>query len=155
MKRIAIIIMLLVATDALAQTTTVDAGGAVQWLQPYVRLLVEGIVGAGFAWGIYFLQKYTGIKIDKEQADVWQRAAKNQASSLIAAGAVKLNELGKIEVQSPELADAGNALLKSVPDAAKHFDRNINDAIAVIIAMVPQVPDTAVVNGTVVAAPPA
>lgn len=150
MKKLALAIMLSIgfAVTAFAQaavptvtttTTAIDYGQAFGWLQPYVISFVGTLLTAAATWIVFLVNKWLGIKIDKDQADVYLRAAKNQASSLIADGFVKIRENGKVEVNNPALAAAANDLLKSVPDAAGHFNVQIDDAMKKIVDMVPTV----------------
>lgn len=145
--------LLLAGDVALAQavpaTGTIDYGQAFGWLQPYVISFVGSLITALSAYVLWQIKTKLGINIDQDQADVYLRAAKNQAASLIAGGFVQIKEHGKVEISNTALAAAANDLLQAVPDATGHFGVQLEDAMKKIVAMVPQVPAAAVptVNG--------
>lgn len=141
-------------TPIILQTSpTIDYGQAFGFLQPYVIALASSLFAAILAWISYLLQKYTGIKIDQSQADVYLRAAKNQAASLIADGFVKIEQNGKVTVSNAALAGAANEMLKAIPDAAAHFNVTPEAAAKKIVDMVPQVPAAAPVVVAAVTTP--
>ena len=111
-------------------------------IEPYVNSLVGLLLTSLMTWIMIQIKTKLGINIDQAQADTYLRAAKNQASSLIADGFVKIEQNGKVTVNNEALAAAANDLLKSVPDAAAHFTlTNKPDAVAAkIVDMIPQVP---------------
>lgn len=134
--------------------TSIDYGQAFGWLQPYVVSVAGSLLALIASWIMYQAQKWLGIKIDKDQADVYLRAATNQASALIAKGFVKIAENGRVEVNNTALAGAANELLRSVPDAAAHFSlENKPEVVAQkIVAMIPQVPAAAATVAPAIAA---
>lgn len=149
-----IIILIMIPAAAFAQTSgTIDVGGSVQWLQPVVISFVTAVIGTVGTWVLYVVKQYTGIKIEQAQADVYIRAAQNQAASLIADGFVVIRENGKVEVPNAMLAAAGNDLLKSIPDAAAHFRLSLDEAMKKIVDMIPQVPAAPVIIAATVPKP--
>ena len=121
----------------------VDIGGVFgPIIEPYVNSLVGLILSSLCGWILLQVKTKLGINIDQAQADTYLRAAKNQASSLVADGFVQIEKNGKVTVDNEALAAAANDLLKSVPAAAAHFTlTNKPDVVAAkIIDMIPQVP---------------
>jgi acylphosphatase len=104
---------------------------------------------------MWALKTKLGLQIEDSHRDAYLTAAKNRAAELIAKGFVSMQERGKVEIDNRALADAVNTLVRAVPDAVKQFNIKESDIERTITAMVPQIPETAVVEGKVVAAPPA
>jgi hypothetical protein len=142
----------------IAAGSVVNVGGVFgPIIEPYVNSLVGLLLSAMCGWILVQVKTKLGINIDQAQADVYLRAAKNQASSLVADGFVKIEQSGKVTVNNAALAAAANDLLSSVPEAAAHFTltNKPDDVAKKIVDMIPQVPaHAAAVQGaaTVVAA---
>lgn len=133
-------------TVAPAAGSVINVGGVFgPIIEPYVNSIVGAMLSALCAWIMWLIKTKLGVNIDQAQADVYLRAAKNQASALVAGGFVQIAEHGKVTVNSAALAGAANDLLSSVPDAASHFtlQNRPDDVAAKIVAMIPQVPAAA------------
>jgi hypothetical protein len=162
---IALFVLLVAADAVLAQTVppanpnpsigVIDVGAAFGWLQPYVNAAVGALLTALATWVMWALKTKLGLQIEDSHRDAYLTAAKNRAAELIAKGFVSMQERGKVEIDNRALADAVNTLVRAVPDAVKQFNIKESDIERTITAMVPQIPETAVVEGKVVAAPPA
>lgn len=162
--RIPISVVVLLATTSIAlgqpvtepnpSTGVIDIGAAFGWLQPYVNTAIGALLTALATWVMWALKTKLGLQIEDSHRDAYLIAAKNRASELIAKGFVTMLERGKIEIDSRALADAVNTITRVVPDAVKKFGIQESDIERTITAMIPQVPETAVVDGKVVAAPP-
>lgn len=115
------------------------SGGLVQlkafgWLEPYVDTLVQLIITAVF--GILAKSKYSQW-LDQSSRDALETFLKNRASSLIAAGAVRME--GKtVDVHSAALASAANEAAKAIPDAMKRFGLTPDVVAAKIVDAIPQ-----------------
>lgn len=147
----------LVLAQTAAPVVVVPPGGSIinvggvfgPLIEPYVNSLIGAMLTALATWILWFVKNKIGINIDQAQADVYLRAAKNQASALIAAGFVQIEKNGKVTVNNSALAAAANDLLKSVPDAASHFtlQNRPDDVAKKIVAMIPQVPAAPATDG--------
>lgn len=104
---------------------------------PYIDALVQAAIAALLSWLGWLIHKKTGIEIDAKQREALSKALANQAGSLISDGVVSVKG-GKVEVHPDALKSAAAELLKSVPDAIKHFDLKQNYVEARIIDTIPQ-----------------
>jgi hypothetical protein len=105
-------------------------------LQPYVDAAVLMVVKTKF-----------NVDIDAQHRAALTTFLQRQASSLVAAGAVKLNGV-KIEVSNPAVASAANAALNAIPDALKHFGLTPAALQSRIIDMLPKEPAVAAAQAT-------
>lgn len=108
------------------------------WLQPYVTAIVNALILAAVGWGLTWARTHLNINLDQKQRDALVTALQNQAGSLIADGKVRI-ESGKIDVHNDHLALAANDLMKSIPDAAKHFGLTPDFVAARIVDTIPQI----------------
>jgi hypothetical protein len=108
------------------------------FLQPYIDAAVYAILSSLIGWLCIQLQRRTGIEIDQKHREALAHALSNQAGSLIADGLVKI-EGEKISVPSEALASAATELMKTIPDAAKHFGITPDYVAARIIDTIPQI----------------
>jgi hypothetical protein len=117
------------------------SGGVIQlaafgWLEPYVDTLVQlGITGF-FAW---LGHSAVGSYLDKGSRDALETFVKNRASSLIADGAVKLQNKS-IDVHSALLAKAAAESSTAIPGALKRFGLTPENVAQKIIDAIPQTP---------------
>lgn len=163
------VVAALVAVPALAQipingpavmAQPTQAGGVINigqafgpLVQPYVDAAVQALIAALGAWVVWILKTKLGINIDEQHRDALVSAAQRQASSLVADGFVKIEQNGKVAVDSAALANAANAALLAVPDAAKHFDIESPAAFAQrIVDALPHVPAIAGAQAQILAA---
>lgn len=108
-------------------------------MAPFINAALQSLLAAGLAWLGYVLQKRFNITITQGQRDTVQTWLTNQASSLIADGAVKVVN-GKVEVNTDALAAHAHQYATQIPDAAKFFGLTPEALAAKIIDKVPQVP---------------
>lgn len=104
---------------------------------PYINAVISALILAGVTWLGAKIKQKTGIQIDQGHRDALTHALQSEASSLIADGAVKMNGL-TVDVKSPELAEAAQALAKRVPDAIAHFGLPPEVLAQKIIDAIPQ-----------------
>ena len=108
-----------------------------QAVAPYVdeavNALILALVGALAAW----LKQRWNITIDQGHRDALVRALQNQAGSLFADGEVKFID-GRFAVQPTALNQATADLIKSLPDAAKHFGLTPDYVAKRIVDTIPQ-----------------
>lgn len=106
---------------------------------PFINAAVQGVLAAGLGWLAYWLKKRFDITITDGQRDTVQTWLTNQASSLIADGAVKI-ENGKVVVNKDALEAHAHQYATQIPDAAKFFGLTPEALAAKIIDKIPQVP---------------
>lgn len=129
------------AAPAMAQTT-VGAGDVYSAFLPYLLAIVGAAVSTLIGWVLLTVNKKLGISIDDSMRNSLQTAARNGAGLL-------LNQLGNqlqgktIDVKSPALAEAVNYVIKAAPDALAHFGLTPEMIEQKIIALLPQVANTA------------
>lgn len=114
-------------------------GGMIQlsifgWLEPYVDSLVQTLIAAGFAW--IGKSKYSQW-LDQSSRDALQTFVKNRASSLIADGAVSM-ENKSVKVDNPLLYKAAAEASTAIPDALKRFGLTPDVVAAKIVDAIPQ-----------------
>lgn len=130
----------------------IDIKPLIDGLLPYIVSTIGGIIVLiGGLLTVWLKQKFN-IDIDQKHRDAWQQSAQNAAGALLARGAVKIEESGKISVQSEAMASVVNTVMERVPDAIKHFGFTPNDIQNLIVAKIPQVV-TGSVPATVAPAP--
>lgn len=108
-------------------------------LAPYVNDIVNAVLLALIGLVANWWRQKTGTDIDKNLREGVTRALQNQAGSLLAAGAAKMDGI-KIDVKDADLANAANDLLRSVPDAAKRFGLTPEKVAQRILDTIPQTP---------------
>ena len=116
-----------------------SSGGVIQlsafgWLEPYVDSLVQAIIVAIF--GILAKSKYSQW-LDQSSRDALETFVKNRASSLIADGAVAI-ENKSVKVDSAFLARAANEASTAIPDALKRFNLTPENVAQKVIDAIPQ-----------------
>lgn len=121
----------------------------IQYILPAFGTILTALVG----WLVWVIKKKTGIQIDAQYRDAFQKALEQAAGGL-------LNSLGQrvgnttISIGNPGMAAAVNYVLKSAPDAVKKFGLDtkrdeIAEKIAAKIGVLTAGPPT-----VTVAAPP-
>lgn len=108
------------------------------WLQPYIDSITNLLIYAALGWAANWMRTHWKIDLDEKQRAAIVTALQNQAGSLIADGKVKITG-GKIDVHNDALANAANELMRSVPDAAKHFGVTPDYVAARIVDTIPQI----------------
>lgn len=132
-----------------AFAATIDIGTALGGLQDYINAIVTIVITALVGWVLYLVKSKLNISIDDSMRDALQTWLQRQASSLVAAGAVKVQGL-KIDVQNQTLADVANLALKEIPDAVAHFGLTPDKLAAMIQDKIPHVPVVASVAAATV-----
>lgn len=140
----AVVLIPLAAAAAESSGGVIEVGGFLSQLKPFVDTLIGGVLSAVVGWVLFIVKSKLNISIDDSMRDAFLTWARNQASSLVADGFVKVTGL-KVEVQSVALATAANTIFKLVPDAAKHFGITPEAAAQKIVDMIPHVPTVAAV----------
>lgn len=107
-------------------------------LAPYINAVVNALIVAIMGWVALKFKQKTGIEIEASHRDAIARALQNQAGSLIADGFAKVDKFGKVTVSSQALAQSVNDLMKSVPDAVKHFGVTPDKVAQRIVDTIPQ-----------------
>lgn len=152
-KTVLVAALTVASTAALAQAalpnppagagTLLDVGQAFSIVvQPYVNAAIQTILAAGLGWLAWWLKKKWGIEVDKGHRDAVQTWLTNQASSLVADGAVKI-ENGRIVVNQQVLTQHALQITKQMPDAATYFKISPEMAASKITDKLPQVPAVA------------
>jgi hypothetical protein len=116
------------------------SGGIIQlsafgWLEPYVDSALQALIAAGFAW--FAKSKYSSM-MDETARAALEAFLKNSASSLIADGAVKL-ENKTVKVDNPTLYQAAREAETRIPGALKRFGLTPEVIAAKIVDAIPQV----------------
>ena len=147
--------LMLGASSAVAQTTggVINVGAAFGSLAPYVDSIVGVLIVAGLTWLFMILKTKFNIDTDASFRAALQTFLKNQASSLIADGAVAISDKG-ISVKSPALASAANMAFQLIPETLKRFGLTPDVVAQKIIDMIPQTEAGAAIIAAQ-AAPPA
>jgi hypothetical protein len=137
---------------AIVQSTApapAPSGGVIQlsafgWLQPYVDTVVQGLIVVAFGW----LTKngYTQWMDASARASV-EVFVKNRASSLIADGAVRMQDKA-VHVDNSFLYRAARESSTAIPDALKRFGLTPDVVAAKIIDAIPQTPAGASIIAT-------
>jgi hypothetical protein len=141
---------------AIVQAPTSSSGGgfiqlsAFGWLEPYVDSVVQALITAGLAW--FAKSKYSSM-MDESARAAFETFLKNSASSLIADGAVKL-ENKTLKVDSPTLYQAAREAETRIPEALKRFNLTPEVVAARIVDAIPQVSAGAAIIATAHAPPP-
>lgn len=122
------------AESALVLTTpdpnVVQAGPFLQFVTQFVYPTLAPLLAALVGWAIWEIKKRTGLQIEAQYRDAFQKALEQAAGGL-------LNNLGTraatmtVDVHNAAVAQAINYVLKAAPDAVTHFGLdNKRDEIA-------------------------
>lgn len=149
MKKIVLagVVLALAVGCALAQTpaapVVIDTRPLVEQLVPYIIAVAGSVitvlgtlaVGAINKWG-----RAHGLQIDDSNRDALLASLRNGASGLIAAGAVRVEANGKINV-SPGLVSslAKDIVENRAPDAVQHFGLTPDQVGQKIVEQMPQI----------------
>ncbi len=114
-------------------------GGFIQlsafgWLQPYADTLAQALIGAFFTW--LGASKYKQW-LDQSARDALKVFLTNRASSLIADGAVKMQDKS-VHVDNALLFRAASQASAAIPDALKRFGLTPDVVAAKIVDAIPQ-----------------
>jgi hypothetical protein len=133
----------------------IDVGQAFGAAAPWINSIVGALLTAATSWIFYLLHKYLGVNIDQKQRDSFQAALLNQASSLIADGAVKM-EGAKVTINNAAMALAVTDATKAAQDAVNYFNLTPETIAAKILDHIPQVPagSTMIAAGVASTLPP-
>lgn len=154
MKRILLLALVVAVADPALAQGTIEGGKAFGWLQPYVETVVSAGILFGLGWLGFILKSKWGIEIDAQQRDALHTFLARQASSLVAAGFVKVDGL-KVQVPSNVLATAANSAGTAIPAAMAHFGLTPEKLQAMIVDKIPTIPAVAAVAAAQLAPPPA
>lgn len=122
-----------------APAPAAETGGIIHlsafgWLAPYFDTVVQALLTVGFA--ILGKSKYSQW-LDQSSRDALETFVKNRASSLIADGAVKMQDKA-VHVDNPLLYRAANEASTAIPDALKRFGLSPDVVAAKIVDAIPQ-----------------
>ena len=106
---------------------------------PYINAAIQALLAAALSWLAYFLNKKLHINITEGQRNAVQTWLTNQASSLIADGAVSVKD-GKVSVDQKKLEEHVAESATQIPDALKFFGLTPDVVAAKIVDKIPQVP---------------
>lgn len=112
--------LVMAAAPAYAQGTVVDGGSIFGIFKPYLVELIGLVITAILGYALKILRDKTGIDIDAKHRDTIQSALTNGAGLVIARAGDHMSGL-KVDVKNEVIADAVNYVLRSAPDAIKHF----------------------------------
>jgi hypothetical protein len=104
------------------------------WLEPYVDTIVQALIVAFFGW--IGKSKYSQW-LDQSSRDALEAFVKNRASSLIADGAVRMQDKA-VHVDNPLLYRAAAESASAIPDALKRFGLTPDVVAAKIVDAIPQ-----------------
>jgi hypothetical protein len=128
-----------------AAQTTIDLGAAATTWMPILTGIVGAVVFVLAGWVLAIGTKKLGISIDDSMRNSLQTAARNAAGLL-------LNQLGNqlsgkvIDVKNPLVAQAANYVITHAPDAIDHFGLTPDVIAEKVLALLPQVANTATVT---------
>lgn len=132
------------ATAAYADaSTSVDVGGIWGAVQPVITAVVTALIGYVSLALVSLLKQRTGIQLDDSMRDSLQTAVTNGAGLV-------LNKLGNqlqgktVDVKNSFVAEAVNYVIKAAPGAISHFGLSPDDIAHKVVALLPQVANTAV-----------
>lgn len=116
------------------------AGGIVHlsafgWLTPYADTIAQALIALGAAW--FAKSKYSAM-MDESSRTALETFLKNRASSLLADGAVRMQDKA-IHVDNAFLYRAATQASSAIPDALKRFGLTPDVVAAKIIDAIPQV----------------
>ncbi len=144
-----VLLTFICANAAWAQTTPPPAGGLLDVgqafstvMQPYINAALQALLAAGLAWLAWWLKTKWGIDIDKQHQDTVQKWLTNQAGSLVADGAVTIQN-GKIVVNQAVLNSHALQITQQIPDAAAYFAISPQLVASKIVDKLPQIPAVA------------
>lgn len=140
---LAIVLAVISAVAPAYAEGVIDVGQAFNVaIAPYINAAVNAFIVAIIGWIALKFKQKTGIDIEAGHRDAIARALQNQAGSLIADGMASVDKLGKVTVSSASLAQSVNDLMKSVPDAVKHFGITPDKIAQRIVDTIPQLAST-------------
>jgi hypothetical protein len=120
-------------------------------MEPFVNAAVQSALAAGLAWLAWWLRTRFQITVSQAQQQTVQTWLTNQASSLIADGAVSVGSGGKVSVDRQALVQHAQQYAQHIPEAAAFFGLTPEVLAAKIVDKIPQVPAGAQM---IAAAPP-
>gem|GEM_PF-6251977 len=97
--------------------TIIDAP-LIEFLRPYIDVILQGLVAAFIVFFAGVVKKYTGVQLSQAALDKIRAAASTQAGILVAGAADNLVKT-QITVDHPAVASAANFIFEHLPDAAK------------------------------------
>jgi hypothetical protein len=138
---IAVAFVLVYLTPAFA--ASIDIGQALSGgLQDFINAAATAAIAALVGWVLVVVKNKFNIDIEAKHREALTAFVQRQASTLIAAGAVKLKGT-TIQVDNELVAEAANAALSAIPDALKFFGLTPASLEERIIGMLPKEPAVA------------
>ncbi|HZZ63819.1 MAG TPA: hypothetical protein VFE63_22090 [Roseiarcus sp.] len=98
--------------------TAVAAAPFVAALQPYLTAAATAFVGGAVTLAAGAIRKWTGLRVSQANVDAIRAAAQDEAGKAVAAAADNL-ATAKIDVGSPIVSAAADAIAARLPDVLK------------------------------------
>ncbi|MGY3366201.1 hypothetical protein ACVWZL_003326 [Bradyrhizobium sp. GM2.4] len=137
------VLMLLLAAPNFAFAATIDVGQALTGsLQDVINAVVTALITGLIGWVLILLKSKFNVDIEAQYRATLTAFLQRQASSLVAAGMVKVSGI-KVEVSNEALAAAANTALAAIPDVLKFFGLTPDKIQTMIIDMLPKEPAVA------------
>lgn len=111
-------------------------------MQEIINAAVTGLIAALVGWVAIVIKNKFNIDIEARHREALTAFLQRQASSLIAAGAVRLEGV-KVDVKSDALAAAANSALSAIPSALAFFGLTPEKIQSMIVDMLPKQPAVA------------
>jgi len=112
-------------------------------LAPVINATIQALLALGLGWLVWLARTKLNVSITADQQKTLQQWLTNQASSLIADGAVSVAG-GKIVVKPDVLAKHAEEAAKQIPDAIAFFNMSPDLIASKIVDKLPQVPGSPV-----------
>lgn len=112
--------VIIVPNAALAQDTTVSAGGLFEAIKPYLVEIMAALVSLLIGWVVAKISKLTGLNIEARHREALQSALTNGVNY----GIEKMGRSAAgmtLDVKNVLIADGIRYVQNSVPDAIRHF----------------------------------
>lgn len=126
-----VLITILIA-PAFSQDSTVEMGGFLGWLRPYVMEVVTIVIGAAITWASKRFHDLSGMEIEARHREALQSALRNGAALVVDRIPVDVT----VDVKSPALARGIRYVLESVPDAVEFFGLTPDKIAALLLPKV-------------------
>ncbi len=138
--KVVLLIAAVIVAPAVAVAAEVNVGQALNGsLQEIINATITGLIAVLVGWVAIVLKNKFNIDIEARHREALTAFLQRQASSLVAAGSVKLEGV-KVEVKSEALAAAANSALAAIPSALAFFGLTPARIQDMIVDMVPKQP---------------